>query len=244
MQTALPIPHTQALGDIAQHMDPASLARHSGVDEVEGGVEPAVPIGGDQLQDLASETATGEVHQEGLPRALALGLREAVVDQVPPARRRDPIRDENATTPCTIRGFDAQMQPVEEKVAVVVPQWAPMPGGDGVVEGARNTRDGRGTDGLVQELGERGADPAGADAGEEDSLDEAIHRGGALLIARDDRRGEATEAAARDLQIRDGPPGGREAPAIEAIRRIGCGATKRRCTISRTHNTSSGCGGS
>jgi hypothetical protein len=61
------------------------------------------------------------------------------------------------------------------------------------------------------------ADAASADAGQENGSDEAIDGTRAAMVARYDGRGEALEAAAGHVQIRDGAPRGGDAPPVGAI---------------------------
>jgi len=85
-----------------------------------------------------------------------------------------PQGDEDEPAPRPIRGFDAEGQAVEDEVAIGIAQRPAMPGLDVAIEQAGDAGYRRRTDGVLKELGERGADTAGTDAGEEDRLNEAI----------------------------------------------------------------------
>ncbi len=60
VQAALAIAGTEVLGDIPQYVDPAGLARHMRVHQVERGMEAALAIGRDQLELTAGETAADQ----------------------------------------------------------------------------------------------------------------------------------------------------------------------------------------
>jgi hypothetical protein len=216
-QTAVAVPHAEPLGDVAEDVDPTCLARDLRIDEGEGGVQAGMAIGGDQAQRHAGEAAAGEINKKGLPGRLAFLPDEAVVEEFAAAGGGEAIGDEGVAPAGTVRRFDAERDGIEEEVVIVIGEAAGMKGRHGVIEGLGDLRHGGGADRVAQEGGEGRADAAGTEAAEEDGADEAIHLLRALLVARHHGGPEATIPGARNLEIRNGPPGGGEVPAIGPI---------------------------
>jgi len=76
-------------------VDPAGLTWDLRVDEIERRMEPAVPVGGDQLQGIPDQPAAGERGKERLPRRLRLVADDPEIDQLPLSGGADTVRDEN-----------------------------------------------------------------------------------------------------------------------------------------------------
>lgn len=74
----------------------------------------------------------------------------------------------------------------------------------------------RGTEGLLEEVGEDGADLARTDPAEKDTTDEGVHAMRPPLVPRQHRRGEAVLPGARDFE-RERPPGGGQAPDVVPV---------------------------
>ncbi len=83
MQAALTIAHPQVLGDIPQHVDPAGLARHLRVHQVERGMEAALAVGGDQLKLTTGEAAADQRGEKCFPRPLTFLADQAIVEEFP-----------------------------------------------------------------------------------------------------------------------------------------------------------------
>ena len=106
VQAALAIADAQVPGDVAQDVDPAGLARHVRVHEVQRGMEAALAVGGDQLELTAGEAAADQRGEECFPRPLPFLADQAIVEEFPLPGGGDAVGDEDESAPHPIGGFD------------------------------------------------------------------------------------------------------------------------------------------
>ena len=215
-QTLVPITDAQAVGDIAEDVDPAGLAGNVRIDVVEGGMEAAVAVGGDEAQLTAGEAARGEGEEKGFPGAEALGAHEPEVQELAAAIGRHAVGHQGHAAAGAVRRFGAEADGVEEEIGPLIGEGPVVEGRDGLVQGAGDGGDGGGAEAILEQLGEERADLAGTDAAEEDTADQLIDPIGAALVAGEHGRGKAVDPSARDREG-EGAPGGGEAPDVGAV---------------------------
>ena len=105
---------------VAELVDPAALAADEGVDEVERGEEPRVPVGHDQAEGRPEEPPRVKVLQERRPRRLALGVDLAEGQQLPRPLRREPVGAQDHPLARPQGALHRAPDPVEQEVAVAV----------------------------------------------------------------------------------------------------------------------------
>jgi len=213
----VPVLGAQAGRHIAQEMHPARLARDLRIDQIEGGMEAAVAVRGNQLQGLAGQSPAGERRQKGLPGRLRLVADQPEIDQFPLSGGSKAVGHKNQAALAAFDAFHPEADSVQEEVAVIIAQAAVVEDRHGLIQRLGDGRHGGRTDHVVQELRQDGPDLAGRDAAEEDGADQRVDVAGAPLIPGEHGGLEAAAPGAGDVEVGDRPPGGHQAPAIDAI---------------------------
>jgi len=139
------------------------------------------------------------------------------VDELTRAGGGEPVGDQHEAAFVPVGGFDAHAHRVEQQILIAIGKRAGMEGGDGAIEGLSDLGDRAGTDGVVEQRCQDGADLAGAETAEEDAADERVDVRGPLLIVSEHGGPEAALAGARDAQIRDGSPRGDQTPLVHTV---------------------------
>jgi hypothetical protein len=109
------VPDAEALGDIAEDMDPARLAGDLRIDERERGVEAGMSIGRNEPQRGADEAATGQGGEEDFPGPVAFLAGQPVVDELPLPLGGEPVSDEREAAFLAVRRLDAQPHGIEQR---------------------------------------------------------------------------------------------------------------------------------
>ena len=122
-------------GDVAKLVDPAPLPGDGGVDQVQRGQQPWVPIGHDEAEGRAEKPALVQVVQEGARGRLAFGLGLPDAQELPLPLGRDPVGAADQALAVRRGALHRERDPVQQEVAVAILQGPPVEAVDLGIEG-------------------------------------------------------------------------------------------------------------
>ena len=114
------IAETEAVGDVAEDMDPTRLAGDLGIDVVKSGMEPTMAVGGDKAELASDEPAGGEGEEKGFPAAVTFAGHEPEVEEFPAAVGQETIRGQGHAAAGAIGRAGPEAHGIEKEIGPVV----------------------------------------------------------------------------------------------------------------------------